>query len=1061
MLSMANIRVLEKEPNKLGDLFCRFMGDLFLALGYDNHVRFNIHKSGRELDLEVMHRTEPRCAIAECKATADKIGGAEINKFFGAIDVERRQKEKNNIQMTGYYISLSGFAETAIQQELDTGVKRLILMNGNQVIEALIKGHIIVPLNKAMERGGRCAAAQSNDLRPELCEILAHNIGWVWGIYFTQNKQQTHFALIHADGEALAPDLADMIIQSDKEVGGTLHSLTYLPPSTTKSIEESEINEAQKKYYNYLESECGKITLEGLPADQEVGSRSLTLEHIFVPLYLEESLEYPQFSSLSKKKEPQKVYQIKRELVGEILSKYSRLAILATPGGGKTTLLKRLAIAYAFPERRKVIDDNLPDNAWLPIFIRCRQLREKVKLPINDIIQTIPEWAEISDLKDAFMVLMNRALRSGNSLLLIDGLDEIADESSRILFVHQLRTFLATYPTVNIIVTSREAGFRIIGGSLSEHCEHYKIADFDNNDIMRLTVAWHKEVVGEKSEIISEAEKLAQSICATDRVKNLAKNPLLLTTLLLVKRWVGQLPTRRSLLYGKAIEVLLMTWNVEGYEPIDQDEAIPQLAFIAFTMMNDGVQRISEKRLKEALISARKQMPEILGYAKVSVTEFIRRVELRSSLLMLSGHEIEDGTLCPMYEFRHLTFQEYLTAIAIVDGYYPDRKDDDTMVKIIEPHLITESWKEVIPLVAVLAGRKVQPLICHLIALCKSIEKFERHSNFKENYPVILLTQCIIDEIQINPDILKEGLEVLARLNPGQNVNISLYRSKYGSIFKEVVQNTYINSKTDLGALGCAFANIILEELNYKDIQDITPQLIDKITNFLNNANPLQKISGILVIMAISCRLYCTYEVSLLKLLDKAILKALASLGDTIVSFLYSDETYLHCTACWAFSWLGESGIWHPKNTPEIISRLLDIWMNSDSDDTKYFAQWAITVLPIIDRDLNPIPKPTPAVIEFIKQNLSDHKIGYSGYRSYSASLIIGFYLKAPWSDKKLADFFVKVYKKNFLAGFRRDPEPNFVKILEALGEAGKKQLEAIKKYKKENINKQRFEPVI
>jgi predicted NACHT family NTPase len=103
---------------------------------------------------------------------------------------------------------------------------------------------------------------------------------------------------------------------------------------------------------------------------------------------------------------------------------------------------------------------------------------------------------------------------------------------------------------------------------------------------------------------------------------------------------------------------------VEGYEPIDQEEAIPQLAFVAFTMMKEGVQRISSRRLGELLISARKQMPEVLGYVKHSVPEFIQRVELRSSLMILSGHVIEQGTLYPMYEFRHLTFQEYLAARA-------------------------------------------------------------------------------------------------------------------------------------------------------------------------------------------------------------------------------------------------------------------------------------------------------------------------------------------------------------------------------------------------------------
>jgi len=56
----------------------------------------------------------------------------------------------------------------------------------------------------------------------------------------------------------------------------------------------------------------------------------------------------------------------------------------------------------------------------------------------------------------------------------------------------------------------------------------------------------------------------------------------------------------------------------------------------------------------------------------MSVGNFIKRVEMRSSLLMVSGHEIEEGTLSPVYEFRHLTFQEYLAARAVVYGHYPE-----------------------------------------------------------------------------------------------------------------------------------------------------------------------------------------------------------------------------------------------------------------------------------------------------------------------------------------------------------------------------------------------------
>src|ERR1044071_3314002 len=141
-----------------------------------------------------------------------------------------------------------------------------------------------------------------------------------------------------------------------------------------------------------------------------------------------------------------------------------------------------------------------------------------------------------------------------------------------------------------------------------------------------------------------------------------------------------------------------MTWNVEGHRSLDQEEVLPQLEFLAYSMMKAGIQRVSLRKLKEILISARKEMPEVLGFASLVVHEFIQQVELRSSLLMLSGHEIEQGTLYPMYEFRHLTIQEYLTAKAIIDGHYPDRDEGDSLLSNLKPHLTDERWKEVIPL---------------------------------------------------------------------------------------------------------------------------------------------------------------------------------------------------------------------------------------------------------------------------------------------------------------------------------------------------------------------------
>ena len=946
---------------------------------------------------------------------------------------------------------MSGFKETAKEQEKEAGGNRVTLLCGNRVVDELIKGHIIVPLEKAIEQAGRCAAEEPSGLKLETTyELLAHEIGWIWAIYFTRNKQRTHFALIHADGEALAPALAEKIIQPDKLTEGRLHSLKYIAPKIEASISDNQISEAKTKYFKFLEEECGSITLEGLPADQEVGSRRIDLENIFVPLYLEEVLEHKKSVSLPVEGKPEKFTQKERQPVSKVLSEHSRLAILAAPGGGKTTLLKRLVLAYVFPDRSELIDDNLPKRSWFPLLIRCRQLSNLVESTITDALYGIVKRAEITELDTVFMLLVKEALRSGNTLLLIDGLDEISNEGDRFAFIHQLCIFLAIYPTVNVVVTSREAGFRIVGGALSGHCRHYRIADFNDEDIKRLTQLWHKVVVGDTQEVRLEAENLAKTICDSDRVRRLAQNPLLLTTLLLVKRWVGQLPTRRSVLYGKAIEVLLMTWNVQGYEPIDTDEAIPQLAFIAFTMMKDGVQRISSKHLHELLVLARKQMPEVLGYAKVGVAEFIQRVELRSSLLILSGHEIEDGTLYPMYEFQHLTFQEYLAARAAVDGYYPNRRDNDTLLGILKPHLGDERWREVVPLAAVLAGRNVQGLIQHLIGLCKnripSYPPIPR--DYKHNFQITLLKQCIIDEIQIAPNLLEEGLEWVTRGTDSPAwLTIELYRSKYGGIYSRVVHDAYMRSDIDLARLGNALGEITLADISWTG--HLNDSVLRTIDTLLESDLPVQKAKAAFAIMIIACT-FSTHNIEIAKAEKQQgpveTREALMFIGGKLVPILYSYDFHLHFAACWAFAWLGEGNNCRPDCVRSILPRLIDLWKNSRLNEVHRQSSWAISMLPIIDRKSKPFEQPSSDLIEFIKAMESSSEKKWWNEFDSSALAIVSFYYNLR-TDEELADMATKKGATLFteFGGSR------LKKFLEALGEAGKAKLKQLNEEERES----------
>ena len=106
-------------------------------------------------------------------------------------------------------------------------------------------------------------------------------------------------------------------------------------------------------------------------------------------------------------------------------------------------------------------------------------------------------------------------------------------------------------------------------------------------------------------------------------------------------------------------------------------------------------------------------------------------------------------------------------------------------------------------------------------------------------------------------------------------------------------------------------------------------------------------------------------------------------------------------------------------------------------------AAWAISDLPIIDRELNPFPKPDQELIEFIKEWFSMKEGPFKEKIRKRASLIIGFYLKKPWTDKELAGLVAKEVKRGRIFG--EEERENGILILKALGEPGRIQLKELK----------------
>jgi hypothetical protein len=403
-----------------------------------------------------------------------------------------------------------------------------------------------------------------------------------------------------------------------------------------------------------------------------------------------------------------------------------RLVILGDPGGGKTTLLRWLATAYLMrsmkdPDFAKLPDAaSLPEKDWLPVLIRCRDLDrsriEKQEVTIDDVLRQSLSKLELNPSQvEPLVTLLRRMVERGEVLLLVDGLDEITDPQLRSLFCGWIETVAERFPSP-LVATSRIVGYREMKRRLRGGFEHATLADLTPEDKDEFVRRWCEVTIPEPSRRQAEADKLRQAIHGphSDRIERLTGNPMLLTTLALVQRKVGKLPSKRHKLYWEAVGVLL-NWRADVDEPIDADEALPQLQYVAYAMCDRGVQRLRRDELLKLLEGVRTDYPHIRPVQRQTPEAFLAQLERRTGLLVETGHEQHHGRPIAVYEFRHLTFQEYLAALALVEGRFPGHEPTNSLAERVGPlagrlvevegvylyraeKQVTENWRETLRL---------------------------------------------------------------------------------------------------------------------------------------------------------------------------------------------------------------------------------------------------------------------------------------------------------------------------------------------------------------------------
>lgn len=224
-----------------------------------------------------------------------------------------------------------------------------------------------------------------------------------------------------------------------------------------------------------------------------------------------------------------------RAIHWEHLQELRHTVILGAPGAGKTSLLRRLASECA---------DSLLDTraAAVPVYVELRDI------PAEGLTGRAFRNMLLEESRQNAEADLERLARSGDLLLLFDGLDEVID-TERPKVAQSIRELAASYPSARVIVSSRTLGYR---GDL---------AGFATVDLLPFSDAQIKEWVwlsdpepGHWTDFLTQVRENAQ-------VGELVTNPLLLSIAFFMYRSRTVVPRERAALSEYFVRALLGDWD--------------------------------------------------------------------------------------------------------------------------------------------------------------------------------------------------------------------------------------------------------------------------------------------------------------------------------------------------------------------------------------------------------------------------------------------------------------------------------------------------------------------
>lgn len=522
--------------------------------------------------------------------------------------------------------------------------------------------------------------------------------------------------------------------------------------------------ESLRSYLNLLASSLQYIHVQGIRAGNK--PETIALRDVYVPI---ETIEVRSSGSEGEVQQ--------RKTIRELLQQARHLVILGGPGSGKTILFSYLALAYAQDRLygTGMVKDilGIDESDYLPILLPLRNLGWYLKdidtTPSKDgpglLINYLREYyqSQSIDLSTDFFF---SPLESGRAILLLDGLDEIADPEPKNRVARIIEGITKRYPNIRVLVSSRVAGYT--GSSrLGTNFSVEMLSNFNEEQAKKFIEAWFRTTSPRPGDTDSGSAKTVESkllhlLYSNPHLGEFRTNPLLLTVIALIYKHGAKLPERRSMLYETSMDVFLSEWDrAKGLQTAEislenKSDAVERrilLERIAYWMQREELQEVTTRDLVLIIGSDSDADGEKTRLTSNSIDAFVQNMVIRSGLFI--------ETRPRKYGFISLEFQEYLAARYISKA--PD------VIPEVSPYLSKSWWRDAIVFLA--GNLSIQGMHNINNDLLTTILAGSKGNDSLKDYYTQLAYDCLIEvgEQEIKPNLVTTIKKRMNLLRKKQN----------------------------------------------------------------------------------------------------------------------------------------------------------------------------------------------------------------------------------------------------------------------------------------------------